>query len=119
VYITRIRNNLFRNLKRSLATTLLALLLALVSRGNERHAKVPMFEAPYLSRGSVHNFCVSVLLPYCANSYALCRWQPLLSSTDAKALDVGCNRANFGIDAAIRSTYLFSSFALWGPKDDF
>jgi hypothetical protein len=33
----------------------LALLLALVSRGNVRQAKVPMFEAPNLSRGIVHN----------------------------------------------------------------
>jgi hypothetical protein len=33
----------------------LALLLALVSRGNERQANVPMFEAPNLSRGIVHN----------------------------------------------------------------
>jgi len=33
----------------------LALLLALVSRGNVRQVKVPMFEAPNLSRGIVHN----------------------------------------------------------------
>jgi hypothetical protein len=33
----------------------LALLLALVSRGKERQANVPMFEAPNLSRGIVHN----------------------------------------------------------------
>ena len=35
----------------------LALLLALVSRGIERQANVPMFEAPNLSRGIVHNVC--------------------------------------------------------------
>jgi len=33
----------------------LALLLALVSRGNVWQANVPMFEAPNLSRGIVHN----------------------------------------------------------------
>jgi hypothetical protein len=33
----------------------LALLLALVSRGNVRQVKVPMFEAQKLSRGIVHN----------------------------------------------------------------
>jgi hypothetical protein len=33
----------------------LVLLLALVSRGNERQANVPMFEAPTMSRGIVHN----------------------------------------------------------------
>jgi hypothetical protein len=33
----------------------LALLLALVSRENVQQANVPMFEAPYLSRGIVHN----------------------------------------------------------------
>jgi hypothetical protein len=32
-----------------------ALLLALVSRGNERQANVPVFEAPNLSSGIVHN----------------------------------------------------------------
>ena len=36
----------------------MALLLALVSRGNVRQAKVPMFEVPNLSRGIVHNVCV-------------------------------------------------------------
>jgi hypothetical protein len=43
----------------------LALLLALVSRGNERQAKVPMFEAPKLSHGIVHNvsICVRAGLP--------------------------------------------------------
>jgi hypothetical protein len=34
---------------------ILALLLALVSRENVRQANVPMFEAPKLSRGIVHN----------------------------------------------------------------
>jgi hypothetical protein len=38
-----------------MALTLLALLLALVSRGNERQAKVPIFEAPNLSRGILTN----------------------------------------------------------------
>jgi hypothetical protein len=33
----------------------MALLLALVSRGNVWQANVPMFEAPSLSRGIVHN----------------------------------------------------------------
>jgi len=33
----------------------LALLLALVSRGNVWQANVPMFEAPNMSRGIVHN----------------------------------------------------------------
>ena len=42
----------------------LALLLALVSRGNERQANVPMFEAPYLSRGIVHNVCVSAVVRF-------------------------------------------------------
>jgi hypothetical protein len=37
------------------STPHLALLLALVSRGNVRQVKVPMFEAPQLSRGIVHN----------------------------------------------------------------
>ena len=36
----------------------MALLLALGSRGNVWQAKVPMFEALYLSRGIVHNVCV-------------------------------------------------------------
>jgi len=36
----------------------LALLLALESRGKVRQANVPMFEAPSLSRGIVHNVCV-------------------------------------------------------------
>jgi len=35
-----------------------ALLLALVSVGNVWQANVPMFEAPNLSRGIVHNVCV-------------------------------------------------------------
>ncbi len=39
----------------------LALLLALVSRGNVGQANVPMFEAPNLSRGIVHNSIVCVL----------------------------------------------------------
>jgi len=34
-----------------------ALLLALVSRGNVQQANVPMFEAPNMSRGIVHNVC--------------------------------------------------------------
>jgi hypothetical protein len=41
----------------NISTLNLALLLALVSRGKERQANVPMFEAPYLSRGIVHNVC--------------------------------------------------------------
>jgi hypothetical protein len=43
---------------------LLALLLALVSRGKVRQVKVPMLEAPNLSRGIVHNvgaYCVWLL----------------------------------------------------------
>jgi hypothetical protein len=39
-------------------TRQLALLLALVSRVNVGQANVPMFEAPSLSRGIVHNVCV-------------------------------------------------------------
>jgi hypothetical protein len=42
----------------------LALLIALVSRGKERQAKVPMLEAPNLSRGIVHNVCVSAVVPF-------------------------------------------------------
>jgi hypothetical protein len=45
----------------NISTLNLALLLALVSRGKERQANVPMFEAPYLSRGIVHNVCVYVV----------------------------------------------------------
>ena len=43
----------------------MALLLALVSRWNERQANVPMFEAPNLYRGIVHNvsICVRAGLP--------------------------------------------------------
>ncbi len=43
----------------------LALLLALVSRGNVWQANVPMFEAPNMSRGIVHNvsICVRAGLP--------------------------------------------------------
>jgi hypothetical protein len=43
---------------------ILALLLALVSRENVRQANVPMFEAPKLSRGIVHNVCVSAVVPF-------------------------------------------------------
>jgi hypothetical protein len=39
---------------------ILALLLALVSRENVRQANVPMFEAPKLSRGIVHNVSICV-----------------------------------------------------------
>jgi len=45
-------------------TVCLALLLALVSHGNVRQAKVPMFEAPSLSRGIVHNVCVCAEVAY-------------------------------------------------------
>jgi len=38
----------------------LALLLALVSRGKVRQAKLPIFEAPNLSRGIVHNVSICV-----------------------------------------------------------
>jgi hypothetical protein len=43
---------------------ILALLLALVSRENVRQANVPMFEAPKLSRGIVHNVCVSSVVRF-------------------------------------------------------
>ena len=36
-------------------------MLALVSRGNVRQANVPVFEAQKLSRGIVHNVCVSAV----------------------------------------------------------
>jgi hypothetical protein len=42
----------------------LALLLALVSRGIVRQAKVPIFEATPLSRGIVHNVCVSAVVRF-------------------------------------------------------
>jgi len=48
----------------------LALLLALVSRGNVWQAKVPMFEAPNLSRGILHNVGVSVIVDISVMSLA-------------------------------------------------
>jgi hypothetical protein len=54
----------------------LALLLALVSRENERQANVPMFEAPNLSRGIVHNVSA-----YCvAGLGALVKWPSAMTS---------------------------------------
>ena len=50
----------------------LALLLALVSRGNVWQANVPMFEAPNLSRGIVHNkLCIGHLFLYISIAHKL------------------------------------------------